>query len=80
MHFLRLICIKEIEESRNNLLMSKVFYSLSLPFRILFINGYCIAAAYLGEVYMFFYTRRILLRNSILCSCSVKDASYPVRV
>jgi len=28
---------------------------LSLPFRILFINEY-IAAAYLGEVYMFFYT------------------------
>lgn len=26
MHFLRLICIKEIEVSRNTLLTSKVFY------------------------------------------------------
>lgn len=79
MHFLRLICIKEKNQG-TIYYASKVFYSLSLPFRVLFINGYCIAAAYLGEVYIFFYIRRILLRNSTLCSCSVKDASYPAYV
>jgi len=55
MHFPSIYLYKENRRIEEQSLL-RVFYSLSLPFRILFINGYYIAAAYLGEVHVFLYT------------------------